>query len=641
MAIFKKKDKKETEQSFSDDIIESADENTPAVIVQEVEDTTYKIGQKLYPGYVYDSSNSGHVTGLQQVLSALGATYPAHCVDYNNLIDHDETYRIATQQQIGELFPPDLVKRLRWMINHSYPMISDLAAIDSLAGTSGITIQDTVNATQGAIWSITNSADFIFGREGTSNNSNVIKLHDYLLNGSVPGWELSDVTAFGDSISIYFDINEMKQNSLDNDYIYGPLQLISNDFFTKHLNFPLTSSNNKVKFCSVTGTEISSALPNTDFYFKAPKNEDIGRIGLSTFATVTYGSDFHIIFCVNGKSASQACGFYEYLSKNVSANTDICLCKLIVKKIGDGDCCNMLYGGVVEFYTEEGVLLDTKTSDEVGSIYFYNLLKGQYVLNEITAPDGYILPFESFPVYVKYPSKVFTINNRKKNCRIKVVKYDRHYPDKLLSGAEFDIFNSEGKLVGNVKTNDEGVGVSEMLPDGFYKLVETKAPRGYYLYSTPITVSLDYPCECPKGYKTVYICNVKEKKKGRIKIIKTDKECDKKRLSNAVFEIKNKKGELVDTVKTDSDGIAVSKFLDYGEYIIAETKAPKGYYLNTKHIKADICKKEITKFIKNKKKKCGDGCDCDRDCDRTAIMTVTVTAIAAKDAIRTATIFSD
>ena len=45
----------------------------------------------------------------------------------------------------------------------------------------------------------------------------------------------------------------------------------------------------------------------------------------------------------------------------------------------------------------------------------------------------------------------------------------------------------------------------------------------------------------------------------------------------AVFEIKNVNGDVVDTITTDSEGVATTKLLPYGSYTIHQTKGKTGY----------------------------------------------------------------
>ncbi len=57
-------------------------------------------------------------------------------------------------------------------------------------------------------------------------------------------------------------------------------------------------------------------------------------------------------------------------------------------------------------------------------------------------------------------------------------------------------------------------------------------------------------------------------------------------LEGAVFEIRDKAGNLVDTIRSDSRGVATSKPLPLGRYIIKEVKAPANYGVNDQELTA-------------------------------------------------------
>ncbi len=85
--------------------------------------------------------------------------------------------------------------------------------------------------------------------------------------------------------------------------------------------------------------------------------------------------------------------------------------------------------------------------------------------------------------------------------------------------------------------------------------------------------------------------------KGKIEITKTNE--DGKALSNVSFMIKDMKGNVVDTLKTDENGKAVSKELDLGKYNVKETKTADGYILNTDEILVEIKASEDGKTAVN------------------------------------------
>ncbi|PFT73154.1 MSCRAMM family protein, partial [Bacillus cereus] len=70
--------------------------------------------------------------------------------------------------------------------------------------------------------------------------------------------------------------------------------------------------------------------------------------------------------------------------------------------------------------------------------------------------------------------------------KMKLVKVDISDKNKKLAGAKFKIEDLNGKIVGELVTNEEGEVISKDLPIGNYTLVEVEAPKGYELLKDKI-----------------------------------------------------------------------------------------------------------------------------------------------------------
>ena len=76
---------------------------------------------------------------------------------------------------------------------------------------------------------------------------------------------------------------------------------------------------------------------------------------------------------------------------------------------------------------------------------------------------------------------------------------------------------------------------------------------------------------------------------GKIKITKYDEADAAVKLAGVVFEIREKTtNNLVDTVTTDADGIALSKALSDGKYIVKEKTPKSGYQVNSKEFEVEM-----------------------------------------------------
>ncbi|WP_459613611.1 MSCRAMM family protein, partial [Bacillus cereus] len=79
--------------------------------------------------------------------------------------------------------------------------------------------------------------------------------------------------------------------------------------------------------------------------------------------------------------------------------------------------------------------------------------------------------------------------------KMKLVKVDISDKNKKLAGAKFKIEDLNGKIVGELVTNEEGEVISKDLPIGNYTLVEVEAPKGYELLKDKITVKIEKDAE--------------------------------------------------------------------------------------------------------------------------------------------------
>ena len=86
-----------------------------------------------------------------------------------------------------------------------------------------------------------------------------------------------------------------------------------------------------------------------------------------------------------------------------------------------------------------------------------------------------------------------------------------------------------------------------------------------------------------------------EKIKGKIKIIKLSEDDNKingrpkgSPIENVTFEIKNENREIVQTLTTNEEGIAISKNLEKGKYIIKEIKTHEDYQIIDKDFEIEI-----------------------------------------------------
>ena len=232
----------------------------------------------------------------------------------------------------------------------------------------------------------------------------------------------------------------------------------------------------------------------------------------------------------------------------------------------------------------DGGLVKTVTTGKTGRVYV-DLDAGSYHAVEIEAAKGYKL--DSTPHYFAVRNGetcTLTVKNRPISG-ILIHKTDS-LTGKALQGVSFLLYDYKNTPLGQYTSDNEG-----------YVYIENLSESGrYYLKE------LDNPGYVPDTQlKTVYV------KAGETTLIEwknipitaqvqiTKKSADYNSinglpagtlLEGAVFEIRDKAGNLVDTIKSDKNGVAASKPLPLGRYTIRETKAPANYQVNSQELTA-------------------------------------------------------
>ena len=229
----------------------------------------------------------------------------------------------------------------------------------------------------------------------------------------------------------------------------------------------------------------------------------------------------------------------------------------------------------------DGGLVDTVTTGTDGHVYV-PLARGSYYAVETKAGKGFQL--DSTPIY-------FTVEDGKTTTKT--------VTNKAISGILIHKVNA---------VTGEGIpGVSFLLYDSGNNPIaqETSDDRGYVRFEN-LTAGRYYLRELEnEGYisdtqrKTVYVrsgetTEVEWKNTpitGQIQITKRSADYNPTNglpagtlLEGAVFEITDKAGNVVDTIRTNNRGLAVSKRLPLSRYFVREIKAPEHYGISEKEL---------------------------------------------------------
>ncbi len=220
-----------------------------------------------------------------------------------------------------------------------------------------------------------------------------------------------------------------------------------------------------------------------------------------------------------------------------------------------------------------GAPIEAETNEN-GMIVLEHLDPGTYHVEEIATADGYTLNTTSQDVVIVNQHELFTVLfTNDQQGMLNIFKTDS-LTGAALAGAEFTVTN--GTRVYKVVTGENGYASIPVMDAGWYKIVETKAPYGYVLDSTPINVEVKVG-----ENKTVEVKNVPD---SALYITKIDAVTHAP-IAGAVFElysglIGTGAFTVVGQYVTDEHGMIHTGPLKPGPYAIKEIVAPSGYLLD-------------------------------------------------------------
>ena len=246
----------------------------------------------------------------------------------------------------------------------------------------------------------------------------------------------------------------------------------------------------------------------------------------------------------------------------------------------DKDSGKRISGVKFEIRKMNGEIIGTYTTDSDGVIYLPEAESGWYTVTELEAASGYLLDTTPHRIEVKDGQTATLEITNHKSSRILLHKVDKG-TGKGIYGAVFLLYDSNHNPIGEYVTDQDGyIYANEGLADGRYYLREIKAAPGYVLDPELKTIYVCYGSTTEIEWSNTAEC-------GQIQIIKKSADDNATNglpagtlLEGAVFEIYDKAGNVVDTIKSDRNGRAISKTLPLSRYTVREIKAPANYSIN-------------------------------------------------------------
>lgn len=510
-----------------------------------------------------------------------GNKYPAYCVSHGiNGVDQEGDYTV----NVSELLNNEKVWRT---IVNGYPYVS--------AASLGLENNDQAYvATKQAVFSVMLDRDVkSFYRAQDAIGEKVIEAIYNISEKGKKGtqkYKTADIT-----------IQQMGDIGIINEKYYIQYQIKSDIDLGEYKISQNSNLPEGAYITDVNNNKKSDFKENENFRIIIPKenfNKDLSAKLIIKSKCKTYPIFFGKAPSNNLQNYAITYDAYEEFENEFDINIKTNKSKIkIIKK--DEETSKPIEG--IKFsLTKDSITLETKQTNKNGIIEFDNLYQGTYILKEIDSGNKYILNNENIEINLEYKQIIEKeITNKHKKGSLKIIKVDADNTDLTLGAIEFDLINSEGKIIEHLVTNVDGEVLVEDINIGNYILKETKTKKEY-------NICVDENLEVKWNELSEYVIK-NEKKKGQIKLIKEDEENSKIKLEGVIFQILDKNNIVVDKITTDRKGEAISKRLPIGEYTVKELSLGnnENYILDSNVFNVNIQNNIITPIIVKNKHKTG------------------------------------
>ena len=250
-----------------------------------------------------------------------------------------------------------------------------------------------------------------------------------------------------------------------------------------------------------------------------------------------------------------------------------------IVKVNAADKTERLSDAVFEIRkASDDALVDTVTTGDTGTV-FAPLAEGDYYALEQESPSGFKLDSTRHYFSVKDGEVTQKVIENEAISGILVHKISTA-DGKGIPGVSFILYDSGHNPIDQQTTDDRGYAWFEDLEGGGRYYLRELENEGYIPDTQLRTVYV-------KAGETTLVEWENTPITGQIQIVKKSADYNPTNglpagtlLEGAVFEIYDKAGNLVDTIKSDSRGLAVSKQLPLSRYSVREVKAPANYGIN-------------------------------------------------------------
>lgn len=235
----------------------------------------------------------------------------------------------------------------------------------------------------------------------------------------------------------------------------------------------------------------------------------------------------------------------------------------------------------------DGEIVGTRTTDENGVIHLPEAENGWYTVTELKAAEGYRLDDTPHRIEVR-DGQTATLEITNKAISGILIHKVNAVTGEGIPGVSFLLYDSGNNPIAQETSDDRGYVRFENLTAGRYYLRELEN-EGYIPDTQKKTVYVKSGETTEIEWKNTPIT-------GQIQVTKVSADYNSMNgwpagtpIPNTVFEVYNARtNRLVDTIKTDKNGLAVSKPLPLARYKIVESKAAEFYGLDKTPIEVEI-----------------------------------------------------
>lgn len=198
-------------------------------------------------------------------------------------------------------------------------------------------------------------------------------------------------------------------------------------------------------------------------------------------------------------------------------------------------------------------------------------------------------PYVDYNASIDYAEKLNT-------GKIRIIKQDSE-TKQAVQGVTFSLSKSDGTVIANSTTNEDGIATFSSLYRGKYILKEVSTNEKYILNESEFDADVEYN-------KTTKTTILNEHKRGDLKVYKVDKDNNKITLGNVEFQLYSDEfKKVIGTYYTDVNGEIEIKDLRIGDYKLIETNTNRWYNLSDDRELTIEWNKETSETIENELKK--------------------------------------